>query len=102
MHWFAELIDARLKTSWPPRIHLLGVKELSELTKFRTAFLSLGIQHWRASVDTGKPVKFGLLGKRFDETMQLRGQTAPVLDKAVTPKQLQDIYYNIAYMRRFM
>jgi hypothetical protein len=102
MHWFAELIDARMKTSWPPRIHLLGVKEFAELAKFRTAFLSLGIQHWRVSVDTGKPIKFALAGKRFEDKTELRGLAAQTLDKAVTPKQLLDIYYNIAFMRRFL
>lgn len=55
----------------------------------------------RCSVDTGKAVKFGLKGLRFEDGMELRG-AGPLDHKADPPKDLSDIFYNIAYLRKFL
>jgi len=102
--WFADLVDRIPVTfKWPARIHLLGVNEFRELSAFRDVFLHLGIGEARTSVDTSKPIKFGLNVKLFTEKLQLRGAGPLKIDyKGFTDKQLSAIHYNIAFLRKFM
>jgi hypothetical protein len=102
--WFADLIE-KIPTyqPWPPRIHLLGVNELDELRQFRDSFEKMGIVSKRVSVDTSKPIKFGLDRKRLDSLQTLRG-SGPLKEpeKPPTESQWSDIHYNIALLRRYL
>jgi hypothetical protein len=102
--WFQDLVDRIPATfKWPARIHLLGVSSLRELTAFRELFLQLGISATRTSVDTGKPVKFGIIAKQLHDKLPLRGNGALNHDyKGFTDKQLSTIHYNIAFLRKYM
>lgn len=104
LDWFMDLVDrVPITFKWPARIHLLGVNRFEELTAFRDAFNNVGIPACRTSVDTGKPMKFGLDGKRFDPKLALRGAGALKHDyKGATDKQLANIFYNVAYLRKHM
>jgi hypothetical protein len=83
------------------RIHLLGVSELEELVAMAQLCQEIPLQ---VSVDTGKPVKWGLMGNRFNELTSLRH--APIHSskmatiESITDMQRSNIYWNIAYLRR--
>jgi len=102
--WYCDLLEKIPRyVMWPPRIHLLGVNELWELKAFRDKFTEQGIPDKRVSVDTSKPIKFGLQGKRFTADLPLRGagvlpqpKTRPAYDR------MSDICYNIAFLRKYL
>jgi len=108
LEWFLDLtrkIPDHIK--WPPRIHLLGVNELNELSAFRQAFNTFGVPHNRLSVDTAKPIKFGLLGHKLTASIQtLRG--LPATEKIISgfagdiQAAYPDIVYNVAYLRKYL
>lgn len=106
LRWFQELLSTFKGYEWPPRIHLLGVNELSELRAFKNVLFEERIPESLVSVDTAKPVKWGILGKRFDVKLNLRGATLASSDIAkqekLTPTQKQDIFYNTAFLRKFL
>jgi hypothetical protein len=95
--WFLEL------TPNHRRIHLLGVSTLLELLLWRRLTNACGLD---LSVDTGKPVKHGLLGNRISELQSLRHAPLPakaLLEVAcVTPEQLDLILENVRFLRTFL
>lgn len=103
--WFSDLLLKIPKyIQWPPRIHLLGVNELWELKAFRDKFAEEGIDPRRISVDTSKPVKFGIMRQRFSDSMStLRGLgSLAELEKKSSSDCMADVMYNIAYLRKFL
>jgi hypothetical protein len=110
LDWFLDLtrkIPEHVK--WPPRIHLLGVSELKELSAFRTAFATFGVPHHRLSVDSAKPCKFGLLKHHIHDSIQtLRG--LPSMDKLLQSLNgdgdleaaFNATVYNVAFLRRYI
>lgn len=103
LSWFLDLVARTPKyVAWPPKIHLFGVSSLLELQDFSRVFDDLHITE-RCSVDTSKPIKFGLANECIEETTNLQGKG--LIDHGVTgltPEQLCNIYYNIAFMRKYM
>lgn len=93
--WYQELFPY-----WR-RVHLLGVSELSELQAWLSyaPFLHL-------SVDTGKPVKYGLLERNLRTLDSLRHSTLlshKLLEiSQVTPSQLDLVKANIRFMKSLL
>lgn len=87
------------------RIHLLGLNEPNELSSFQLAE-SFPMHLW--SVDTSKPVKWGLMGKQIWDLASLRKcplKTPELLTykaENINPLQKMWIAQNIAYLRRFL
>lgn len=103
--WFCDLIE-KIPSGimWPPRIHLLGVNEFWELKAFRDKFAELGIAPQRTSVDTSKMIKAGILRKRLTpdiDTLRGMGPLAEV-EKKANSDCMADVFYNIAFMRKYM
>jgi hypothetical protein len=97
--WFHE--QGHLMVQNWKRIHLLGVSTLEELRAF------VGISElspdvlW--SVDTAKPVKLGVIGRRIDDGAPLRGlklTSKDLLDlKGLALEQVRAIELNIQILR---
>jgi hypothetical protein len=107
--WMYELLERiPSHTSWPPRIHLLGVKTFQELRDWRTLILKQKGLEGRVTVDTTKPFKYGMKNVKLDDSEKqketLRGFGGwPAEDvTGVTPAQYATTYYNLAYMRKFL
>jgi hypothetical protein len=103
--WFCDLLEKIPKyIKWPPRIHLLGVNELWELRAFREKFDELGIESKRTSVDTSKPIKFGIAGKRFSEDIPTLRGSGSLMDaeKTAASKHMSDVMYNVAFLRKYL
>jgi hypothetical protein len=103
--WFCDLLVKIPKyIQWPPRIHLLGVNELWELKAFRDKFDELGIASTRTSVDTQKPIKWGIHRKRIStDIATLRtGEALKELEKQANSECMPDVLYNIAFLRKFL
>jgi hypothetical protein len=104
--WIQELTETFPFIKWPPRIHLMGVKSFTELMMFRTQFEMLRVSQSRVTVDTAKPLKAAMAGRRFksiDEDIRglpLRSADIAALDK-MTPTQRADFFFNVAFLRRF-
>lgn len=83
-----------------PRIHLLGVNELVELWNFN----QVAGANW--SVDTAKPIKWGIERQLISERTSLRG--APMKSKdlldvyGLSTQQILHITENVSYLRRFI
>jgi hypothetical protein len=96
LQWMHELADF---LTWCQTFHLLGVNELSELTHFRDEYSVLG--KW--SVDTAKPVKWGLLGQDMTKLLTQRGASITSKDllnvASATPEQLAMIRSNVDFLR---
>lgn len=105
LEWFCDLLEKIPKyIQWPPQIHLLGVNELWELKAFRDKFEDLGIPSKRVTVDTSKPIKFGIVGKRFKkdmETLRGVGSLKDVSEKAKA-EHMADVLYNVAFLRKYL
>jgi hypothetical protein len=101
LEWFLELFER--EDDLPPRIHLLGMTELSEARSWtwiarrleaRTIF----------TFDTAKPIKWGLHHRFIDDGGSLRG--APISSKelldvrTITPEQRDYIQRNIECLVR--
>lgn len=102
--WFCDLLEKIPKyIQWPPRIHLLGVNELWELKAFREKFDEIGIESKRVTIDTSKPVKFGVKGIRMSEDIVLRGIGAlSEVEKKAASTHIPDVLYNIAFLRKYL
>jgi hypothetical protein len=85
------------------RVHLLGVNELDELRRFAT--LSARSTRTRWTVDTAKPIKWGLEGALLESLTSLRNAptgSKELLDlrqRHVTPFQEHTIRLNVAALR---
>lgn len=104
--WFNELMQRTPKyIPWPPYIHLLGCSSLEEFVAWRNLAFQHGLNYERISADTCKPIKFGMAKEHITADTTLRGKsgwpTDPIKAKP-TQEQLQAIYYNVAFMRRFL
>ena len=95
--WLEEQPEAIMSFS---RVHLLGVSELDELQRF--AYFAQGKHTW--SVDTAKPIKWGLKGRKIDDGKSLRNaqQQQEFLDATATPAAdaLDIIKHNIAVLKK--
>lgn len=93
------------------RQHLLGVSELSELREWATQARN-DVRVW--SVDTGKPLKWALRGKKLDELDSLRlsprtttlGEASiesqkilSVSESEITPEVQELFYHNVKVLR---
>jgi hypothetical protein len=105
IEWFVEH-EKEIRHHWR-RIHLLGV---NELTEFRRFFLLSTSDFWAGtawSVDTAKPVKWGMSGEFLDSVESLRGN--PLSSKALlglsfaeVEPHIDMILNNIHILRRQM
>lgn len=77
-------------------IHLLGMNTLAELC--------LHNKGWVKSIDTGYPVMCGMYGYKFgvDELLPKKGPTLSMMKSAPHWTDLENVYYNIAYLRRVL
>ena len=84
-------------------IHLLGVSTIDELRYWADYSERYGFM---CTVDTSKPVKWGLLGSRMDQVPSIRH--APIHSSKIASighvqeMQRGTIYWNVAYLRRFL
>jgi hypothetical protein len=103
LEWFEDLVQKIPNyTAWPPRLHLMGVNEFAELGAWRDAFEKFGVPHRRTSVDTGKPIKYGLQGKRFTgNELSLRG-AGRLENEKVDSSKILDVFYNILFLRKHL
>lgn len=104
--WMAELLE-RYPTrinSWPtPYIHLMGVSTFEDLVWWKAVENAHG---FHITVDTAKPIKWGIEGKKLDYMTSMRGSSVKSVDihkrKDLTLEQLAKIYWNIAYLKNFL
>ena len=101
--WITELVQAMPPHFvWPSYLHLLGMSTLEELQWF-SAFGR--VSKWpakRITVDTGKPIKWALAGKKLDDVEQLRGGGQLKHDAKMDLAQMNRALYNIAFLRSRM
>lgn len=108
LEWFATLSRQYSGYRWPPHIHLLGMNEFDELHKFQGLFEANGIPPWRVSIDTSKPLKWGLCDELMRADKSPRGASIKSADllrfpsKDLTEKRLRCCLWNIAYLRKFL
>lgn len=89
--WYRSLIAHRTLAGHVH--HLLGVSTFTELEMWdKVAF----------SVDTCKPIKWAYAGEKFVPDMNLRGSSRDRYDTPMTEKEQTLVYYNTAFLRRFM
>jgi len=97
--WFREQIEF-LDARWADSIHLLGVNELAELWQWQQE------PTFNFSIDTAKPIKWGLLGKSILTEATLRGapiSSAELLNlKTTSAEQRAAIFYNVAALRTML
>jgi len=83
------------------RVHLLGVSSLEELAQWVT--LEKTLPRIRFSVDTSKPIKAAMVGRRIDDGKSLRGISISSKDllglSTFTPTQLDLIGENIMVLQ---
>jgi hypothetical protein len=95
--WWQEILGTF--GSQAHAIHLLGWRDWDEL-----AFWKEMSKETYVSLDTAKPVKWGLLGKRLYDISEIRGAPIKSSDIAslagVTPEQRAFVYYNVAVLRK--
>ena len=81
-------------------IHLLGTTSLEEFVFYR---LRPEVKRHLLSIDTGMPVGLGLRGTRYPmELVAKEKSTMAVMESLSTEKQLEDIFYNIAFLRTLL
>jgi hypothetical protein len=102
LDWWNELFSGGREVLWN-RVHLLGVSSLAELKEW----FPIVDQHLlvRFSVDTSKPLKAGLVGRRIDDGASLRGipvSSKELLGMTATPEQLALIKENIGHVRKVL
>lgn len=91
---------------WPGngRVHLLGMNTTEELQRFRDTWAMLGWTPNWLSMDTAKPIKWGLRGELI-ELLGDRIHGGGLLDHKVDAgwrDAAARIYRNIAFIRKFM
>ena len=96
MLWYLEQLP-----HWR-RIHLLGVSELPELLAWKVFLPFLDL-----SVDTGKPVKYGILGQDISGLIWLRrsglaSKRLLELRESITHEQLRMAIQNTEYLRSLL
>lgn len=105
--WFLE---QKKNLNWCFRIHLFGVSELAELRNFAEQSRTPG-NRWSFSVDTTKPIKWGMKGQLLSDLKSLRGseydastggnKTAESVQnlQVISPEQMLVIEKNIQLLR---
>ena len=99
LEWYLEQLP-----QWT-RIHLLGMSSFEEIIGWRWLADDPRLSPVEFSVDTSKPIKWGLLGRRFsnNDTRSLRG--APITSKdllgltGMTQEQDNLVQENIEFLR---
>lgn len=103
LDWLSELLRAVPKhVAWPPFIHLLGVNELIEIPLINNLLDVAGWPRDRRSVDTAKPWKWALKGKRLSDLDSVRGAGMWDHTKELGVDAKSRAFYNIAYLRTFL
>jgi hypothetical protein len=100
IEWFLEQ-----RPPWS-RVHLLGMSSFKEIQAWRWLLDDPRLQGIEVSVDTSKPIKWGLLGRSFlddDDTRSLRN--APITSKDllgltdITQAQNETVKENIKFVK---
>jgi hypothetical protein len=106
--WFTELLEQFPRPRWPEYLHLLGMNEFEEVNWFKRFFIINGLE-WGphcVSVDTAKPLKWGLEKKLLNYDSSPRGSSVSSATlhniSSISDEQLVFIMNNIAYLRRFV
>lgn len=102
--WMQTLVNSFPPShhKWPPYIHLLGMSTWEDIEAWRVFGKRFNLM---LSIDTAKPIKWGMLGEHIGYGKNVRGAevSSATLHKAVlTDKQLSDVTWNIAYLQRFV
>lgn len=96
LSWFHE---HRAEIDRWTRLHLLGVNTLEELMQWDDFSFDL-------SVDTAKPIKWGLVKERLNVVKEIRHNPLSSLDllgvRNLTCAQTESVLWNIAYLRTFL
>jgi hypothetical protein len=95
--WFQHLLRAGVHFS---HVHLLGVSERAELQWF--AQVAASLPNTLFSVDTSKPIKWALCGRRMDDGRPWRGapvSSQDVLRARLTPAQLKLAIENVRILK---
>jgi hypothetical protein len=102
--WFTELLHANPRGRWPRYLHLFGMSTYQDLIFFSQAPQLNGWSSWEVSLDTAKPIKWGMEIKEMSSDVSPRGSkvsSATLHKEELTDAQVQMTLYNIAYLRRF-
>lgn len=103
MEWVLELVQALpAHFNWPPFMHLFGMSTFEELEWFS----GFGRRHnWPSSrihMDTGKPIKWAIAGKKMSDLEVLRGGGQLDHSAKLDVAQMNRALYNIALLRSHM
>ncbi len=105
MEWMSELLTKYPPTTnaWAPYIHCMGVSSYEDLAWWSDVEKA---HHFHISVDTAKPIKWGILGQRLKYGTSMRGagvdSSTLHRQKNLSEKQLMTMYWNIAYLKKFL
>jgi hypothetical protein len=106
MLWMRTLLEKHPPHlhSWPQYLHLFGMSTYEDLAWWSEIARLYG-QYFQISVDTAKPIKWGVERKRMAFELSPRHShvaSATIHQlKDLDEKQLSAIFYNIAYLRNF-
>lgn len=82
------------------RLHLFGMSTIQELQRWKD------ISAWSLSMDTAKPIKWGIAKDRFTLVKDLRGAPTSSLDllsvRNLSCAQTECVLWNIAYLRTLL
>jgi len=93
-----------VRRAWPGngRIHLLGMNTITELIEFRNIFVDLDWPRDFLSLDTAKPIKWGLQDRLLENLQDTHGGGLVPPDVANWTSHDAAVYRNIAYLRKFL
>jgi len=101
IEWFFEQLETITRT-WN-RIHLLGVSSIAELRAW--IWIADRFPNIRFSVDTSKPIKWGLLGRSLDTNESIRHapvSSTQLLGARSVESQRIAIHENILFLRSIL
>jgi len=105
--WFQELFESYPRVeAWPQFIHLLGMSDFEEAQWWKRIERRWPFPPYTLSIDTAKPVKWGLENIPMDFDTNPRGSKVSSADlhkiTDIDPAKMQMILRNLAYLRRFI
>ena len=103
LKWMTELIiGSPAYVKFPPYLHLLGMQDGQELVEFNKLVRQYGYPSNNVTVDTAKPIKWAMKGKKIDSLETLHG--GGLLDHKAKMNDVQQALtlYNICVMRKAM
>jgi hypothetical protein len=102
VRWFDQLASDGAIGPGELEIHLLGWQGPDELDYWK----GLDRQGYPISMDTAKPIKWGIECKRMDGLQSVRGSLVPSKELSMmtdfSPAQVESILYNIALLRKML